>query len=364
MNFYLWHNFRIKPGFPNLSKTNSSCSAKNLIMNFENYPSTEKLEPTVPQPQNKWRYYLTGGLVIALLCSWGYIIWLKSRTSEDILQKELVITNTSSQRDQLQKELEDATRLYDMIKTSSANMMHSKDSTISKRDREIAEKRNRIQQLLSKVGATEQELAEAKGLIASLNTDIAGYKSQVETLKGEKLVLTQEKNTVIKERDKVQKDYDSATIVIKQKEEVIDVATTLHASNFSILGIDETNSGKEKATSTAKRVDKLRISFDIDENRVAQSGLKNLFVCITGPNGKPLAAEALGSGKFSTRDGAEKYYTQKVDINYTQGQRQKLSIDWKQNTNFEKGDYKIEVYNNGFKIGEGISNLKKGWLFG
>jgi hypothetical protein len=251
-----------------------------------------------------------------------------------------------------------------MIKTSSANMMHSKDSTISKRDREIAEKRNRIQELLSKAGATEQELAEAKGLIASLNSDIAGYKSQVETLQGEKLVLTQEKNTVTKERDKVQKDYDSATTVIKQKEEVIDIATTLHASNFSILGINETKSGKEKTTSTAKRVDKLRITFDIDENRVAQSGTKNIFVCITGPDGKPLTAEALGSGKFSTRDGAEKYYTQKIDINYTQGQRQPVSIDWKQNINFEKGDYKIEVYNNGFKIGEGISNLKKGWLFG
>ena len=62
--------------------------------------------------------------------------------------------------------------------------------------------------------------------------------------------------------------------------------------------------------------------------------------------------------------GAEKYYTKKIDINYTQGQRQPVSINWKQNTSFEKGDYKIEVYNNGFKIGEGISSLKKGWLFG
>jgi uncharacterized protein YfkK (UPF0435 family) len=334
-------------------------------MSFENYPGTEKLlQPPVPQPQNRWRNYLTAGLVIALLCSWGYIIWLKSKTQETIQQKDIVNTNIVSERDVLKKELEDATRLYDMIKTSSANMVHSKDSTISKRDREIADKRKRIQQLLSKINATEKDLAEARGLIASLNNDIAGYKSQVETLKGEKIVLTQEKNIVIQQRDQVQRDFDSATNVIKQKEEVIDVATTLHASNFSILGIDETKSGKEKATSTAKKVDKLRISFDIDENRVAQSGLKNIFVCITGPDGKPLVAEALGSGKFSTREGEQKNYTQKIDVNYTQGQRQAVSIDWKQNTSFEKGDYKIEVYNNGFKIGEGISNLKKGWLFG
>jgi len=333
-------------------------------MSFENFPAGDKsIQPAVSQPQNKWHTYLTASLIIALLGTWGYIIWDKSRTKETIQQKDLVITNTSSQRDQLQKELEDATRMYDMIKTSSANMVHSKDSTISKKDREIAAKREKIQQLLSKVGATEQELAQAKSLIASLNNDIVKYKTQVETLEGEKIVLTKEKNMVIQQRDKVQKDFDSATNVIKQKEEVIDVATTLHASNFSILGINETGNGKEKKTSTAKRVDKLRISFDIDENRVAQSGIKNIYVCITGPDGKPLAAEAMGSGNFNTRDGEQKFYTQKIELNYTQGQRQTLSIDWKQNTNFTTGDYKIEVYNNGFKIGEGIGSLKKGGWF-
>ena len=333
-------------------------------MSFENFPSTEKsVEPVVSQTQNRWHIYLTAGLIIALLGTWGYIIWDKSKTKETIQQKDLVITNTSSQRDQLQKELEDATRLYDMIKTSSANMVHSKDSTISKKDQEIAAKREKIQQLLSKVGATEQDLVQAKGMIASFNNDIVKYKTQIETLEGEKIVLTKEKNMVTQERDKAKKDFDSANSVIKQKEEVIDVATTLHASNFSIRGINETSDGKEKQTSTAKRVDKLRISFDIDENRVAQSGTKNIYVSITGPDGKPLAAEAMGSGKFSTRDGEEKFYTQKIDLNYTQGQRQTLSIDWKQSANFVVGDYKIEVYNNGFKIGEGICSLKKGGWF-
>jgi myosin heavy subunit len=333
-------------------------------MSFENFPSTEKaVQPLVSQPQNKWHNYLTAGLIIVLLGTWGYIIWDKSKAKETIQQKDLVITNTYSERDQLKKELEEATGLYDRIKTSSANMLHSKDSTIFKKDREIATKREKIQQLLSKVGATEQELAQAKGLIASLNTDIMKYRSQVEILQGEKILLTEEKNTVMRQRDKMQKNFDSVAAVIKQKEDVIDVANTLHASNFSILGINETKNGKEKETSTAKRVDKLRISFDIDENRVAQSGTKNIFVCITGPDGKPLAAETLGSGKFSTRDGEQRLYTQKIDVNYTQGQRQTLRIDWKQNTSFTIGDYKIEVYNNGFKIGEGVGSLRKGGWF-
>ncbi|MBK8610949.1 MAG: hypothetical protein IPL84_13655 [Chitinophagaceae bacterium] len=332
-------------------------------MSFENYPSAEN----TAKPDNSWqtkkRDYLIALLVIALLGTWAYIIWDKSQTRETIQQKDLVITNTSSERDQLKKELEEATMMYDQIKTHSANMVQSKDSTIFRRDREIREKQNKIQQLLSKVGATREELAQAKVLITSLQEDIQGYRTKVETLQAEKRVLTEEKRSVTQQRDNFQRNFDSANNVIMEKEGVIDIASTLHASNFSILGINEKNGGKEQVTTVAKRVDKLRISFDIDENRVAQSGEKKLYICITDPDGKPLAVEALGSGKFSTRDGAQKYFTHKIDINYTQGQRQTLSLDWKQNSSFATGEYKIEVYNNGFKIGEGIRILKKGGLF-
>ena len=331
---------------------------------YENFPAAEKQQNTPPPAKNNsWRGILTGALVVALLGTWGYIIWDKNKTSETIQEKTTMLATASTEKDQLRKELDDATMRYDMIKTSSANMEHGKDSVITKRDREIAEKTTRINQLLNKSNATAAELAQAKVLIASLNTDIAGYKTQIETLEGEKLVLTQEKEVVTQQRDIVQKNFDSATVVIKEKENTIDIGSTLHASNFSIVGINEKNNGKEKETTTAKRVDKLRVAFDLDENRIAQSGEKDLFVSITAPDGTPVAVEALGSGSFSTREGQEKLYTQKVNVNYTQGQRQTVSFDWKQNSKFATGDYKIEIYHNGFKIGEGVRSLKKGGLF-
>ena len=334
-------------------------------MSFENFPTAEQQLPQQQSqpPSADWRNLLIAGLVIALLGTWGYIIWNKTKVKETIQQKETVILNTTTEKDQLRKELEDATMLYDMIKTSSTNILHSKDSVVNKRDREIEAKKDEIRRLLAKANASKEELAQAKSLITSLNGDIESYKTEVETLKGEKIVLTQQKENVTRERDRVIKDYDSAKIIIRQKEDMIDVASTLHASNFSILGINERSGGKEKETTTAKRVDKLRIAFDIDENRVAQSGMKGIYICITAPDGTPIIMTSMGSGKFITRDGKEIFFTQKIDINYTQGQRQTLSFDWKQDTNFKSGDYKIEVYNNGFKIGEGIRSLKKGGLF-
>lgn len=332
-------------------------------MAFENFPQAEKPEQEAvnkPTPsKNNMRTLLTGLLVVALLGTWGYIIYDKNKTKEKDDQQETVIANTSTQRDELQKELEDAAMRYDMLKSSNSKL----DSTITSKDRDIQEKRTRIQSLLNKVNATAAELGEAKRLIASLNGDLEGYRAQIEVLQGEKIQLTQEKEVVTQERDRVRKDYDSANVVIKEKEDMLNVGSTLMASNFSIIGIDEKSSGKEKATSTAKRVDKLRISFDLNENMIAKSGTKEIFVCITAPDGTPVAVEALGSGTFSTRDGQQKFFTQRLNVDYTPNKKQTVSFDWKQNTNFNTGNYKIEVFNNGFKVGEASRPLKKGGLF-
>ena len=330
-------------------------------MAFENFPEAEKTTHTVvtpPAKKNNLRSILTGVLVAALLGTWGYIIWDKNNTNETLSQKETLIASTSTQRDELQKELADATMRYDMLKTSNSK----KDSAISAQDRDIAAKREEIQRLLSKANATQAELATARRMIASLNGDIATYKAQIEVLQGEKIVLTQEKLAIAAERDRVIRDFDSASTVIKAKEDIIDVGSTLHASNFNIAGIRE-KGAKEKVTSTAKKVDKLRISFDLDENMIAQPGNKEIYVVITAPDGSPVAVEALGSGKFSTREGQEKIYTQKLDVNYLQNKKQTVSFDWKQNKDFTTGNYKIEVYNNGFKVGEAYKPLKKGGLF-
>lgn len=330
-------------------------------MAFENFPSASGTPPTPPQPpKTDWRFFSTIGLIIALLATWGYIIWDKSKVKETIQQKDVQYASVVSEKDTLKSLLDEATMRYDALKTSNAK----KDSTITSKDREIAEKKARIQSILTKANATKEELAQAKALIASLNTDIESYKQQIEVLKGENTQLTQEKIAVTQERDAVQKNYDAAQSTLKEKEGVIDVGSTLHASSFGIVGVDLKKNGKEKETTKAKRVDILRISFTLDENRIAPSGMKDLYVCITAPDGKPVAVEALGSGVFKTREDGDKTYTQKVQVNYTQGQRQVVSFDWKQNTEFQVGDYKIEVYHNGFKIGEGVRQFKKAGLFG
>jgi hypothetical protein len=330
-------------------------------MSYENFPKEyPSADPESSKPKNSNRNVLTGILVVALLGTWGYIIFDKNKTRQEKQDLTTQIVNSDSSKNELQRELNDAALRLDMLKTSNVKA----DSLLKTKDKDIQELKNKVQTILNNKNATSAELAEAKRLIAELKGNIETYTAQIEQLKAQNTQLTQEKQAVTEQRDVANKNLDSATQVIKQKEDVIDVGSTLHASNFNIVGIKEKSSGKEKVTTTAKRVDKIRISFDIDENMITKSGLKDIYVCITSPDGKPVAVDALGSGSFILRDGTQRPYTQKVQINYLQGQKQPVSVEWSQNSEFKTGDYKIEIFNNGFKIGEGTRSFKKGGLFG
>ncbi|HEY9340029.1 MAG TPA: hypothetical protein VJ279_13500 [Hanamia sp.] len=329
-------------------------------MSYENFPeSNTPVEKTVVKNNNS-RNILTAILVIALLGTWGYIIFDKSKTRQEKDNLTTQIITSDSAKNELQRELDDAAMRLDALKTSNVKA----DSLLQTKDKDIQALKSKVQTILNDKNASAAQLSEARRLIAQLKGNIDTYTAEIESLKLANTQLTEEKRVVTEQRDVVQKNYDSANQVIKQKEDVIDIGSTLHASNFSIIGIQEKNSGKEKETTKAKRVDKLRISFDIDENRITQSGPKDIYIAITAPDGKPVAVDALGSGKFVTRDGMERPFTKKIQINYVQGQKEPVKVEWSQNSDFQTGNYKIEIYNNGFKIGEGVRSFKKGGLFG
>lgn len=328
-------------------------------MSYENFPEREKNTHTEVKKRNS-KNILVGVLVIALLATWGYIIYDNNRKSQekDVLTAQVV--KSDSDKNELQKELNDAALRLDALKTSNAQA----DSLIQTKNKDIDDLKNKIQSILNDKNATEAQLNEARRLIAQLKGNIDTYASEIESLKLQNTQLTEQNAVVTSQRDSVIQNLDSTKQVIQQKEQIIDVGSTLHASNFKIVGIQEKGSGREKETSKAKKVDKLKISFDLDENRITQSGLKDIYIAITAPDGKPVTVDALGSGRFVTRDGVERPFTKKVTVNYVQGEKQPVTVEWSQNSDFQTGHYKIEIYNNGFKIGQGVVDLKKGGLFG
>ena len=319
-----------------------------------------------PQPQSSKRddrKIIYGILIALLLGTWGYIIYDKSKTNESLNQLQTQYSNVDSARNEVQAEYNDALARLDSATGSNTQLT----GALAERQGEINNLKKQITSITNKRNATEGELERARGLINQLNMRIDDMYAEIQKLKYENQQLTTsnkrlkvEREQLATERSQLQENLTTTETARKKVEEV---ASTLHASNLNITPIDIKGNGKEKETTTAKKVDLLRISFVLDENRVATSGNKELYVTVTGPDGRPVTI-ASESGNFDTRDEGSKPYTNKVTIPFEQGKSATVSFDWKQEGRYQLGDYKIEVYHNGFKIGESKKTLKKGGLFG
>ena len=328
-------------------------------MSYTNYPSAGTSPQ--PQPQKDNRKLIYALLIVALLGTWAYVIYDKSKSKETITQLQTQYSNVDSARNEIQEEYNDALARMDSLTGSNTQL----SSQLSDRQKEIEKLKANIK---SELGKKNADLSKERALIAELNGKITDLAAEVDRLKAENQELTVTNQRVTAERDTIaaQKTVVEQNLATTQEEKahVEDIGSTLHASNINITPIDIKSSGKEKTTSTAKRVDVFRISFDLDENRIAPSGSKDLFVSVTGPDGKPITMPS-SSGTFTSRDEGDKTYTSKVSVQYEQGKRTPVSFDWKPEAGkYQTGVYKVEIYQNGFKIGEGTKELKKGGLFG
>ena len=327
-------------------------------MTNTNYPSaTPQNDP--PRNQNKGnRNLLIGILAAALLGTWGYLLWDKNKSGEQLQVAQVQSESYMSQRDSLKMMYDDAEMRLDSI-TGANNNLQGEKSALQK---EIDAKKAEIRSILNKRNATEAELKRARTLIAELNDKIAGLEAEVSRLTGENQELTANNTQLTSEKQVLEQNLQTSTQEKDALAQTVDVGSTFSASNIQITPVNEKKSGKEKTTTTAKKVDKLVVSFDV-ENRIAKSGPADMYIMVTAPSGQVVSDAALGSGTLTTRTDGDKAFTTKVPVEYEQGTRKAIQFPIRQ-ADFERGDYKIEIYHNGFKIGEAVRTLKKGGLFG
>jgi len=77
-----------------------------------------------------------------------------------------------------------------------------------------------------------------------------------------------------------------------------------------------------------------------------------------------LTVDGDSSTTFNSRIDGYKSYTAKVEVDVETAIKKNVEFSFKPNNNFIQGNYTIQIYQNGFMIGEGIQSLKKGGLFG
>jgi len=321
-----------------------------------NYPSAT---PQNQPPKKDYKNLVIGLLAAGFLGTWGYLLWNNNKQEQVQTQQQSQISKVTDEKGQLQKNFDDALVRLDSL-TGTNNKLTSQ---LNEGNTQIAKLKSNIRGLLNKQHLTEAEKKKAEDLIKDLNDKVSSMEQQIAQLTQDNQQLTADKTALTADKEKLTTDLSTTTSAKQELEKKVDVASTLNASNISVTPMHERKDGKDKETTTARKVNKLVIGFNV-ANRIAQTGVADVYVCITGPDGKPISVPALGSGSFTTRDDGDKLYTAKVPVDFESGKTKAVQFAWKQNSEFSKGNYKIEIYHNGFKIGEGTRELKKGGIFG
>lgn len=286
-----------------------------------------------------------GVLVLVIIGSW---IYFSSSKVDIITTYDNKIAVIDSAKAKIQAEFIEVSAKADSL----TNQNTSLQGDLLDKSNQIQKLKSNISTILRKQNATDVELAEAKTLIADLNGKVTNLFADLSKAQAENKDLSA-KNEVLNTTNTTLNTNLTATQ--KERERLQDIGSTLHASTFSIQALRVKDDGSEKVTSNTKRANTIRLSFQIDRNKITPTGAQELFVCITSPDGKAFNE----TGKINTREDGAKAYSNKLSVQYEQNKDLPVSYDIK-NITFSEGEYLVEIYHNGFKIGEGKTKLTKG----
>ena len=334
---------------------------KNRKTNFLTLKSNTMSETNFPTPSaqattgKSYKNAIIGVLAAGLIAVSGYLIYAKNDSSQTIQQKETQIAKVSDEKSDVQANFDASLARLDSLSSVNTGL----ESKLVERNDEITKVKAEIRTILNKKNATASELGRAKTLIASLNDKISGMEQDIATLKQENQLLNNDNVVLKQEKEKLNQDLVVTTEAKQTLEKKVDIASTLNASNIVITPINVRNNGKEKVSTTAKRVDKFMVSFDVD-NRIIQSGSTNVYVVVLGPDGKAINT---GAETFTTREAGDMAFTAKMPVDLETAKKKNVEFAFVPGSNFIQGNYTVQIYQNGFLIGQGVRELKKGGLF-
>lgn len=222
-------------------------------------------------------------LVILLIASVIYNVVQKLDFKEQVTLKTQFIEEKNALRDDLDDLIDDHELLKDEYSELN-DQLYERDSLISAYAADI-----------KKLLRSEGQLKEAKKKIVRLKEISRKYISDIDSL----LILNED---LINENDSVKKAnrvilFRNRNLQSKnqQLEERVNTASVLKITNIEIEGLHYRSSGKEVSTTKSHKIQKFRICYTVLENKVADPGLKEVYVRITSPDGSILniANEAL-----------------------------------------------------------------------
>ncbi|MBI2721891.1 MAG: hypothetical protein HYX39_06920 [Bacteroidetes bacterium] len=300
------------------------------------------------QEEKKKRGFIIWWIVIgALLTTNGITLWLLLNEKTKVVDQKVVTETIIVERDNVKKDL---LQLQDEFKG-----LQGKDAMMQK---EIDEKKLRIEELIIQAEKHKGDayiIAKLRKETESLRDIMKGFVRTIDSLNTLNINLVAEKKTVLKQLDQEKEKQD---VLVKEKEELkttIAKGSILTCFNVSAKAVLYKRGGKKEVeTSKAKRMEKIKVTFSLGENKIAKPGEKTVYIRVLTPDGKEMAKSYDDSYKFVFNK-SNGYYAGKETLNYSNVEITGVTYCEGQGE-YVPGNYQIEITCDGAVIGS--SNLK------
>ncbi|HQD12787.1 MAG TPA: hypothetical protein PLW43_07575 [Chitinophagales bacterium] len=283
------------------------------------------------------------------------------KSKETIVVTEKQRDDVSALKAELDKKYGESLQEIESYRAENAGL----DSLLSVRTQELTAKKAKIDALLSQISTLQSNdaaksklLAEAQALIKQMDEDKARLQTSIDSLMTVNKQLYQERDSVTGELVNTLAKKQEIEDENKKMKDRIDKASILSTANIQATPIRMTKKGKEDEVSKAKDAEKLRVCFDLLQNKIAPSGQTELAVRIVSPDGTTIQMSSLGSGTLQdATTGNDIPFTYTISPDY-QNETKTVCSYWAQTFKFSPGKYSVEVYEKGFLIGQSSFMMK------
>ncbi|HEX4876566.1 MAG TPA: hypothetical protein VFV31_07835 [Chitinophagaceae bacterium] len=296
-------------------------------------------------------------LSVGLTGTWVYHLYDKTIYSK--LRKEVYIKDSvavaQGVQDSLHKIYSKTIDDLDARLDSTSNTAGYLKEELTVKLSEINRLRNEIAGILKKNDTKKEDLALARRKTAELQLLVQELESKNTTVEEEKMQIAATLNQVNDQVKKLEGNVETLAKENRTLTEKMNLAAAFVVTELNLVPVTW-KKDKETETNLSAKTNKLIVSFGV-RNNIKDYSNAELYVVVTQPDGNVMIIDAWESAStLPTVNEGQIKYTRKIIFEYQHGETKKLSFSLSPDE-YQKGNYKVALYHNGYQIGQTSKTL-------
>ena len=285
-------------------------------------------------------------LIVLLLILTGLGIFLavqNKNLKDDLAACGVESEEVQQERDKVVFELENMIDQYDDLQTGNDSL-----------NQELIAEREKVEQLLRDAKNNKWTIYKLKKEASTLREIMKGYVRTIDSLNTLNVELRAENADVNRKLTEKESENEKLSDKNQQLADKVKLGAKLDALGMTSLALKERWNETYRDVSRANNADKIKTCFTIGENQVTEKGKKIIYIRIIAPSGKVLSERNDNTFKYDSKN---ILYSLKKEVEY-----ENKAIDvcyyWDVKDELMEGDYIVEAFSGGFKIGSTTMPLK------